>query len=89
MKINQAQLRINATNMGVMERFSNHSCNPNCKLEQWEVDGLPRMFFFVIKEIKEGDTVTFDYNWECDDDDQEMTEFKCGTAKCKGFIERI
>ena len=89
MKINQAQLWINATNMGGMARFGNHSCNPNCKLEQWEADGLPRMCFFAIKEIKKGDKVTFDYNWECDDEDQNMTKCKCMTAICKGFIESV
>ena len=72
MKINQAHLWVNTTNMGVMAKFSNHSCDPNCKLEQWEVDRLQRMCFFAIKEIKEGDKVTFDYNWECDDDQNRM-----------------
>jgi len=88
MKINQAQLWINATHRGVMARFINHSCNPNCKLKQWEVDGLPRMSFFAIKEIKKGDKVTFDYNSECDDD-QHMTECKCMAVNCKGIIERV
>jgi SET domain-containing protein len=85
MSINNAQLWINATNMGGMARFINHSCDPNCILEQWEVNGLPRMCFFAIKEIKEGDKLTFDYHWECDED-QTRTECKCGTANCKGFI---
>ena len=30
-----------------------------------------------------------DYNWECDDNDQEITTCKCGTVNCKGFIERV
>ena len=64
MKINTAQLWINATNMGGMEKFSNHSFNPNCKLEQREVDRLPRMCFFAIKKIKENS----DCYVECDDD---------------------
>ena len=33
MKTNQAQQWINATSMGGMARFSNHSCNPNCELQ--------------------------------------------------------
>ncbi len=51
-RINGAQIWINATHMGGLAKFINHSCNPNCKLEQWEVDGLPRMCYFAIKEIK-------------------------------------
>ena len=42
----------------------NHSCEPNCNLEQWAVDGLPRMCFFAIEDIKSGEELTFDYNWE-------------------------
>jgi SET domain-containing protein len=30
------------------------------------------MCFYAIKEIKEGAKLTFDYNWECDED-QTMT----------------
>ena len=87
MSINRARLWINATNMGGMAKFINHSCDPNCILKQWEVNGLPRMCYFAIKEIKEGVELTFDYNWECDED-QNMTECKCGTVNCKGFFER-
>jgi hypothetical protein len=88
MSINGARLWINATNMGGWAKFINHSCDPNCILNQWEVDGLPRMCFFAIKEIKEGAELTFDYNWECDEK-QTRTECKCGTVNCKGFMERI
>ena len=49
MRINPAQLWINATNMGGLAKFMNHSCNPNCKLKQWEVNELPRMCFFAFK----------------------------------------
>jgi SET domain-containing protein len=84
MRINPAQLWINTTNMGGMAKFINHSCNPNCKLKKWEVDKLPRMCFFAIKE---GAKMTFDYNWECDDNQTRM-ECQCGTVNCKGFIER-
>ena len=59
------QLWINSENVGGLAKFINHSCDPNCKLERWEVSGLP-IFFFENKEIKEGDELTFDYNWECD-----------------------
>ena len=87
MRINPAQLWINTANMGGMAKFINHSCGPNCRLEQWEVNGLPRMYFFAIKEIKEGAKLTLDYNWECNDD-QNRIECKCGTVNCKVFIER-
>ena len=52
--------------MGGMAIFTNHSSNPNFELQKWEFDRLPSMCFFAIKNIKEGDELTFDYNWECD-----------------------
>ena len=41
------------------------------------------VFFFANKEIKEGDELTFDHNWECDRNTRK-TECKCGTANCRG-----
>ena len=46
------------------------------------------MCFFAIKKIKEGDELIFDYNWVCDKD-KKKTECKCGTANCRGFIEKL
>ncbi len=86
MTVFEKQLWIDATNMGGLAKFMSHSCDPNCKLEQWEVNGFPRMCFFAIKEIKEGDKLTFDYHWEYDRN-RIKTECKCGTANCRGFID--
>ena len=80
------QLWINSAKMGGLAMFINHSCDPNCNLERWEVEGLPRMCFFAIKEIKEGDELTFDYNWVCDRN-KRKTECMCGTANCRGYID--
>jgi histone-lysine N-methyltransferase SETD2 len=87
MTIFEKQLWINSANVGGLAMFINHSCDPNCKLERWEVRGLPRMCFFAIKEIKEGEELTFDYNW-VKEKNKRNTECKCGTAKCIGFIEK-
>ncbi len=45
MTLIEKQLWIDSANMGGLAKFMNHSCDPNCKLEQWEVKGLPRMCF--------------------------------------------
>ena len=42
--------------------------------------------FFAIKEIKEGDKLTFDYHWVCDRN-KKKTECKYGTANCRGFTD--
>ena len=86
MTLIEKQLWINSSNMGGLAMFINHSCDPNYVLQRWEVGGLPRMCFFAIKNIKEGDELTFDYNLWCEKD-KNKTECKCGTAKCRGFFK--
>jgi SET domain-containing protein len=57
-------LWINRNKNGGPAQYMNHSCNPNCELVQWGVDGLPRMCFFAKKNIKSDMEFTFDYNWD-------------------------
>ncbi len=52
MKINGMNLWINWNKNSGHARSMNHSCNPNCELVQWDVDGLPRMCYFAKKNIK-------------------------------------
>jgi [histone H3]-lysine4 N-trimethyltransferase ASH1L len=55
-------LIIDATR-GSICRFVNHSCDPNCRIEKWIVDGEPRMALFAEKAIMTGDELTYDYNF--------------------------
>ncbi len=66
MKINGINLWINRNKNknGGPARYMNHSCDPNCELVQWGVDGLPHMCFFAKKNIESGMEFTFDYNWD-------------------------
>ncbi len=64
MKINRMNLWINEDKNGGPAQYMNHSCNPNCELVQWGVDGLPRMCFFAKKNIKSGMKFTFNNNWD-------------------------
>ena len=52
------------TRTGCPAKYMNYSCKPNCHLEQWAIDGLPRMCLFANEDIKSGEELTFDYNWE-------------------------
>jgi SET domain-containing protein len=56
-------LIIDATK-GSVCRFVNHSCEPNCHVEKWVVNGEPRMALFANEEgIKVGEELTYDYNF--------------------------
>jgi SET domain-containing protein len=63
-KINRMNLWINGNKNGGLAQNINHSCNPNCELVQWGVDGLPCMSFFAKQKINSEMEFTFDYNWE-------------------------
>jgi hypothetical protein len=65
----------------------NHSCDPNCELVQWGVDGLSRMCFFAKKNIKSGVEFTVDYNWDWVSG-QVRTVCLCGSEICDGYIEK-
>lgn len=44
---------------------SEDSCNPNCRMEKWLVDGKPRMALFAGDYgIEAGDELTYDYNFK-------------------------
>lgn len=63
MAFDQAMI-IDATK-GSIARFINHSCDPNCTMEQWIVNGKPRMALFAGDHgIMTGEELTYDYNYE-------------------------
>jgi SET domain-containing protein len=94
MRFADMDLWIDAKKTQTPAKFLNHSCEPNCILEQWAVNGLPRMVFFAIEDIKSGDELTFVYHWELKAESNDMfkkigTNCKCGKAKCREYIERM
>jgi SET domain-containing protein len=52
---------IDATRIGGRMRFANHSCEPNCAFEKWNVRGQERCGVFTIRHIQPGDELTVDY----------------------------
>jgi len=52
---------IDAEEKGNFTRFINHSREPNLSLESIYWHGVPRMIFLALKEIWEGEPLTFDY----------------------------
>ncbi len=61
-------------------RFINHSCAPNCEAE-WDES---RIFINALRDIKEGEELTFNYNYDLED--YKDHPCRCGTPACVGFI---
>lgn len=61
-------------------RLINHSCEPNC--QAW-IEGR-RIFIHAIRDIAEGEELTFDYGFDVDC--YEEHPCLCGKAACVGHI---
>lgn len=61
-------------------RLINHSCEPNC--EAWMTG--KRIFIHALRDIKEGEELTFDYGFDVDC--YEDHPCLCGRDACVGYI---
>ncbi|KAK9817923.1 hypothetical protein WJX72_004317 [[Myrmecia] bisecta] len=75
---------IDACRKGALGRFINHSCDPNCETQKWVVHGELAIGLFAQRDIKAGEELTFDYNFERYGD--KPMRCLCGSASCRGFI---
>ncbi|KAK0428301.1 hypothetical protein QR680_010718 [Steinernema hermaphroditum] len=74
---------IDATKYGSISRFINHSCNPNCKTDNWMVKRRCRIGFFATRSIKKGEEIVFNYQWRSAGEPQKCY---CGAPQCQGYI---
>jgi len=82
---------IDATRMGNISRFVNHSCDPNlfaCEIlvESRQMAHIPRIAFFALKKIHVGEELTIDYAYELSDYPQQFIRCACGSSNCRGRI---
>ncbi|XP_015921891.1 histone-lysine N-methyltransferase SETD2 isoform X2 [Parasteatoda tepidariorum] len=75
---------LDATNKGNLSRFMNHSCDPNCVTQKWTVNGELRIGFFAKRDLKAGEELTFDYQFQRYG--REAQKCHCGTEICSGYI---
>lgn len=77
---------IDAAVNGNDARFINHSCDPNCE----SVDEKGRIYIEAIRDIHEGEELTYDYSYARDRDTTEEDEqryvCRCGAPNCRGTI---
>lgn len=55
---------VDPTERGNMARFINHSCEPNCRTEKWNLLGEIVVGIFAQKNIQVGEELTFDYQFD-------------------------
>jgi len=54
---------IDSYRMGNEARFINHSCDPNCEMQKWSVNGVYRIGLYALKDMPAGTELTYDYNF--------------------------
>ena len=80
-------LIIDATQYGNVSRYLNHSCQPNCRIQRWTVNGRYCMGLFAIRHITAGDELTFDYRYErFSSDNNTAQQCYCGSEMCRGIL---
>lgn len=75
---------IDATDYGNLARFINHSWEPNCETQKWNVLGEIWVGIFTLRDIKEHEELTFDYQFDWFN--TPYSRCYCGADKCKGFL---
>ncbi|KII70159.1 Histone-lysine N-methyltransferase SETD2 [Thelohanellus kitauei] len=79
-------LYIDATEVGGVSRFINHSCAPNLSCHKWSVDGFTRVGLFALIDIPAGTELTFDYKFERFG---EPIKCLCNAPNCVGFLGKV
>lgn len=77
---------IDATKMGGIARFINHSCTPNCTAKIIRVDGTKRIVIYALRDIAKNEELTYDYKFEREIDSTDRIPCLCGSVGCKGFL---
>ncbi|KAF3005923.1 histone methyltransferase set1 [Curvularia kusanoi] len=77
---------IDATKMGGIARFINHSCTPNCTAKIIRVDNSKRIVIYALRDIGQNEELTYDYKFEREADATDRIPCLCGSIGCKGFL---
>ena len=69
---------------GNESRFINHSCDPNCRLERWNVQGRTHIGIFAIRNIEAGDFLSYDNRLETPE--ESIFGCECSSISCRGTL---
>jgi len=76
---------IDALSTNCKAKFLNHSCEPNCFLQVWDVSGTSRVGVFSLRAIVAEEELTIDYRWLIAGGSK--TKCFCESKNCRGTIE--
>lgn len=76
---------INSHDIGNHSRFINHSCQPNCEIQKWFINGYPRMAVFSLRDILPEEELTYDYNFQ-PYNVFENQRCHCKANNCRGIL---
>lgn len=77
---------MDATCKGGVARFANHCCEPNCYTRIITAGGKPRIVLYSKRPIEPGEEITYNYNFDIDEDPTLRIPCRCGSKGCKGFL---
>lgn len=75
---------IDPTKKGNVARFINHSCDPNCVTQKWNVMGEVFVGIFAKKDIIIDEELSFDYKFDVYK--TPFLECFCQSYNCKGYL---
>jgi SET domain-containing protein len=77
---------IDATRGGNTARWINHSCAPNCEIEEED----KRIYIHALRNIRPGEELSYDYNLVLDERHTPAVKKAhpcfCGSKKCRGTL---
>jgi SET domain-containing protein len=75
---------------GNAARWINHSCTPNCEVEEIKIDGVGRVFIYAKRNLMPGEELFYDYSLSLDEKPtkklREEYRCHCGSKKCRGTM---
>lgn len=81
---------MDAKSIGNIGRYLNHSCNPNCFVQNCFVDThdlrFPWVAFFSNGHIQAGEELCWDYNYQVDQVQGKEIYCQCAAENCRGRL---
>ncbi|KAK3084381.1 hypothetical protein FSP39_012573 [Pinctada imbricata] len=74
---------IDATKVGNLARFINHSCNPNCYAKIIPLENQKKIVIYSKRDIDVNEEITYDYKFPIED---EKIPCLCGAPNCRGTL---